>query len=365
VGVPAADVPDCSQEVICRFHRAIVGGRLDAARPAGLGGWLIKTTRSVARDFLRLRRHRHEVLMSPETIEREETRDQEERMSEAVDVHDAVDRILDKMTPDQREVFVLVDLEDSPLEEALEELPFGRTAAYEHLKAARATFRREWTAMQNAGTGAASIAALTVEELIAAEHVIGDVPPSYVDDILRRLGEQLGEDFLAGPATGTTTAAAGAKVAESATRMASWKIAAAVLLAGATGAGLHAAVHPTGAGSTPAPTVVMVQAPSGSAATTATAAPPAVDPPRGSATAPAPASPASATAQASPPSTAIQTTLLDNARSLLEKHQPVKALPLLARVTAPELVATRDQLRELALSQQGEAQVVDAGATPR
>jgi RNA polymerase sigma factor (sigma-70 family) len=358
-GVRAADVPDCAQGVILRFHRAIVAGRLDASRPAGLGGWLIKTTSSVARDFLRLRRHRHEALMSPETIEREETRDQEERMSEAVDVHNAVDQILPKMTPEQREVFVMVDLEDTPMEEALKELPFGRTVAYEHLNAARATFRREWTAMQKAGTVAASIAALTVEELIAAEHVIADVPPSYIDDILRRLGEQLGEDFLAGPASDTAVAA-GAKLGTGATRAATWKVAVGVLVAGAAGATLLAALRSPGAGPSPAPTAAVLQAPPGSAPAMATPTSPAVDsvdaPRQGSGT---------AHALPLPPPTAVQTTLVDNARSLLDKHQPAKALPLLARVTAPELADERDQLRALAFRQQAAAQAVDAGAMPR
>ena len=174
----------------------------------------------------------------------------------------------------------------------------------------------------------APLALLSVHELIAAEHTIADVPQSVTDELLRRLGEALGQDFL-GPAGGAVPAgvgaAAGAAKAGGIT-LTTWQIGLGVVVVGIAGAALTAVLRPAGA--TPAPpATVTLHAPSPAPP----APPPAIDP------APLPRGGGSADAKSSAPSPSeIQTRLLDNARALLGSHQPAKALALLARVTAPE-----------------------------
>jgi RNA polymerase sigma factor (sigma-70 family) len=354
-GVRPAEVEDCAQEVLVRFYRAIVGGRLDASRPAGIGGWLKKTTRSVARDFRARRKPQSEVLATNDALDRVVGTDNPEgRMAEAMDVHDVVDRCLDKMPWKQREIFILVDLEDTPMGEVLEDLGIESGTAYSRLAAARATFAREWEAMQKGGTLAASLALLTVAEVIAAEHTLPDVPPGFTDGVLRRLGEELGQDFL-GPAGGSAGAGLGAKLGAAAAAakaggvtLTVWQIGLGVLLAGLAGAGLMAALRPAG-GAPRLPVTVVVHDEPGPPAPSLASAPSSP----GATIVPAPSPPgAPAGAKSSaPPASETETTLVESARALLGNHQPSKALALLARVTAPDLAEERDELRRRALGQ--------------
>jgi RNA polymerase sigma-70 factor (ECF subfamily) len=340
-GIRDADVDDCAQRVLDRFYRAIVTRRLDVSRRAGVGGWLEKTARSVARDFRRYRREEDEILVTNDALDRVVGSDNPEgRMAEAMDVHDVVDRILDKMPWEQREVFVMVDLEDTPMGEVLDELKIPSGTAYSRLAAARATFAREWEAMQKGGTVGGALALLSVGELIAAEHVLPDVPPGFTDEMLRRLGAELGQDFL-GPAGGTVGAGLGvAAVAAKASgiTLTAWQIGLGVLLVGLAGAGLMAALRPAGAAPAP-PAAVMLQ----EVIPPAPTSPPTIDP-----RPPPPGVPAGVKSSA-PPLIEGQTRLLASARELLKDHQPAKALSLLARVTAPDLAEERQELRRLAL----------------
>jgi RNA polymerase sigma factor (sigma-70 family) len=352
-GIRPVDVPDCAQEVLLRFYRAIVDRRLDVSRPKGIGGWLKKTTRTVARDILALKRTRYEILTTTGAIGRVAgTHNPEDRMAEAADVHEVIDRILDKLPQKQREVFVMSDLEDTPMDEILEELKIPKATAYARLKAAREAFAREWTAMQTGGAVVAPLALLSVHELIAAEHTIADVPPGFTDELLRRLGEELGQDFLGPGSGGAVAAGVGAKLGAAAAAakaggitLTVWQIGLGVLLVGIAGAGLTAALRPASAEPGP-PAAVTLHAPSPAA--------PAPPPPMSQAPLPSGGAPADVKSSA-PPSSEIQTRLLDNARAMLSNHQPAKALALLARVTAPELVEQRDTLRRLAFAQQPDA----------
>jgi hypothetical protein len=324
-------VDDCAQKVLYRFYRAIVDGRLDASHPKGIGGWLKKTTRSVARDLLALTHNQHEIPTTTGDLDlMAGAYNPEDRMAEDIGVHEVIDRILDKLPPEERAVFVL-----------------------RRLKAARKAFAQEWNAMKTSGAVVASLAWLTVHELIAAEHTIADVPQGVVDELLRRLGEELGQDFLTGPTSGAVAAGIGAKLGAAAgaakatgVTLATWQIGLGVLLVGIAGAGLTAALRPAGAAPVPPVTITA------HALRPVTPAPPTtIDsahvPPGGGRADVKPSAPA--------PSE-IQTRLLINARALINGHQPAKALALLSRVTAPDLAEERDGLRELAL-----AQLPDAG----
>jgi hypothetical protein len=125
-----------------------------------------------------------------------------------------------------------------------------------------------------------------------------------------------------------------------------WQIGLGALLVGVATAGLMATLRPAGAAPAPPATVTL---PGPSHATPAY--PSAIDP------APLPPGRGPAEVKRSAPAPSeIQTRLLDNARALVNGHQPANALALLARVTAPDLAEERDDLRRLA-----RAQLPDAG----
>jgi RNA polymerase sigma factor (sigma-70 family) len=344
--------------VFIRLYRALGAGRLDTSR--SLARWLITTTRRVAR-VLRART-RHEELTATGTPDMvQETRDMEERMPEAVDVHTIVNRILDKLTPEQREVFVMSDLEDTPMDEVIEELGIAHSTAYYRLEAARKVFRREWEAMQKSNRAdVAPFALLSMSELIAAEkQSIPDVPQSETDALLRRLGEALGQDFL-GPAT-TAAESAGAATGAGAAVLTTWKIGIAVALIGlgiAGDAGLASAQHATNATPPPPTAAALLPAPSITAAPVLSA-PSSVEPPASAHPSPPPSgAPAPTPAAPTPsdtPSDISQGGLIDTARVLLDKRQPGNALALLERVTAPALVDEREALRRRALAAQAQA----------
>jgi hypothetical protein len=174
------------------------------------------------------------------------------------------------------------------------------------------------------------------------------VPQSFTDELLRRLGAELGQDFLAAPAGGAVAAGLGTALGAvgvakaGAFTLTSWQIGLGVLLVGIAGAGLMAALRPAGAA--PAPlAMVTVQAPG---PVTALAPPSAIDP----APPPPGTAPADVKSSAVLPS-ATQIRLLDSAGAMLKNHQPAKAIAVLSRITAPDLVEERDRLRQLAVAQ--------------
>ncbi len=352
-GIRAADIPDCAQRVLLRLHRAIVEGRLDASRP--IGGWVMKTTRSVARDFLAMSHAQQEVLAPTGILDpAEDTADPEERMNEAIDVHTFIDRILAKLPPKQREVFVMHDLEDTPMPEVIEELHIATSTAYDRLRAAREAFAREWEAMRrSADVAVLPVALLGVADLIAADHAIPEAPQSLTDALLRRLAIDLGPDFTGSVntslpgSTGTTLGAAAGAARVSTVTLTTRQLALGALLAGLAGAGLHAMLRPI------APTPTQTMSTSAPWASTpvmvASAGLPEID----SAVPTFPTTPPDSASSAPPVES--QAKLLDNARVLLGDHKPTKALAMLARVTDPDLAGERDRLRRLALAAQSDA----------
>ncbi len=339
-------MPDRVQDVFLKLYQAVVNRGLDVSRP--VGGWLYRTARSVARDALALKRHKLEKLTSTGTPEPDEdTVGQETRMAEAIDVHEVIGRILDKLPPDTREVFVLSDLEDTPMNEIIKELRIPRATAYDRLKAGRKAFAREWEAMQASGDEAvAPFAPLGVGALLAAWRSTEDMPQGFAEDLLRRLHEQIGAD-LAGPASGTVStggAAAGAARAGLVT-LKTWQLGLGAILAALAGAWLYALL--TRVAPVP-PAAVALQAPALVAHGSAAA------PTGGTAAAPLQGAavntsgPPDAASSTAPPES--QAKLLDSARALIRDHKPEDALVLLARVSAPEFVKERDRLRRFALS---------------
>jgi RNA polymerase sigma factor (sigma-70 family) len=353
-GVPPADVPDVVQEVLARVHTAIQSGRLNTSR--SLRGWLLKTTRSIARDWLARARNRYESLTPHDAIDQTADsphRDREDRMNEATDVHTIIDRILPKLRPEDREVFVMADLEDTPMDEVMEELNLKKNTAYARLARGRAAFAQEWKAMkQSRDPALAAFLPLAMEDIIAAGHVPPELPPGFMEDIFHRLAERLGPDFDGPPHSAPgADLIAGAAGAASAITLAAWKLALLCLLMALLGAGM-------GAGLLVA--LRAPQAPAQGPALASTVA--ALDPgPEISSAAPPSASSASAPLETLPEGSApaapahdSQEVLLNTAHRLLRAHDPAKALTVLARINAPHLTTSRDALRQRALAEQVE-----------
>lgn len=134
LGVPEADRDDLVSEVFVRVHREL--DRYDEARP--IRPWLFAFAARVASDHRRLARHRREVL--GDETEPASTAPAPDRALESSEARRIVARALDVLDPDKRAVFVLHDLDETPIPEIARALGIAEGTAYSRLRAARAEF---------------------------------------------------------------------------------------------------------------------------------------------------------------------------------------------------------------------------------
>ncbi len=134
LGIAPSDRDDLVVEVFVRVHRELA--RYDRSRP--LRPWLFAFAARVASEHRRLARHRREVL--GEERERGSTDAAPDRAFEAAEARQLVDRALDVLDEDKRAVFVLHDLDDTPVPEIARALGIPEGTAYTRLRAARAEF---------------------------------------------------------------------------------------------------------------------------------------------------------------------------------------------------------------------------------
>jgi RNA polymerase sigma-70 factor (ECF subfamily) len=133
LGVPERDCEDVANEVFVRVHRKI--SELDRTRP--VRPWLFAFCARLASDYRRLRRHRVEVLAEHEPPGA--GGGAEEEIARAED-RAVVARALDALDEDKRAVFVLHDLDETPIPEVARVLEIAEGTAYSRLRAARAEF---------------------------------------------------------------------------------------------------------------------------------------------------------------------------------------------------------------------------------
>jgi RNA polymerase sigma-70 factor (ECF subfamily) len=134
LGIAPGDRDDLVSEVFVRVHRAL--GAYDPDRP--LRPWLFAFAARVASEHRRLARHRREVLgevadvpsMAPSADLLLE-RDEQKRL---------VNEALEALDHDKRAVFVLHDLDETPVPEIARALGIAEGTAYSRLRAARAEF---------------------------------------------------------------------------------------------------------------------------------------------------------------------------------------------------------------------------------
>ncbi len=136
LGVPAQTLDDALQEVFLVVHRRLseFEGR------SSLKTWLTRIAINVASDHRRLvkRKGGHEEL--PETLADQSTRDPHQS-AEHAEAIERLYRTLEKLDPDHRTVFVLVELEQLTAPEIAEVLGVKLNTVYSRLRVARERFQ--------------------------------------------------------------------------------------------------------------------------------------------------------------------------------------------------------------------------------
>jgi RNA polymerase sigma-70 factor (ECF subfamily) len=144
LGIAPNDRDDLVVEVFVRVHREIA--RYDESRP--IRPWLFAFAARVASEHRRLARHRHEVL--GDVPELASTADAPDRRLETEAARRVVELALDALDDDKRAVFVLHDLDDTPVPEIARALSIAEGTAYSRLRAARAEFTSAVRRLQTA-----------------------------------------------------------------------------------------------------------------------------------------------------------------------------------------------------------------------
>lgn len=143
LGIAPSDRDDLVVEVFVRVHREIT--RYDESRP--IRPWLFAFAARVASEHRRLARHRREVLGSGPDIA--STTDAPDRRLETEAARRIVECALDALDDDKRAVFVLHDLDETPVPEIARVLSIPEGTAYSRLRAARAEFTSAVRRLQN------------------------------------------------------------------------------------------------------------------------------------------------------------------------------------------------------------------------
>jgi len=137
LGVPERDLPDTTQEVFLAVHRNLPRFEWRCS----LTTWLFTVCRSTARDHRRRAHLQHEV---------QEDGSIDAEIDLRADVHGAaesnerllvLESILSELVPEQRNVFVLFEIERMTGEEASQALAIPLGTVYSRLALARKAFR--------------------------------------------------------------------------------------------------------------------------------------------------------------------------------------------------------------------------------
>jgi RNA polymerase sigma-70 factor (ECF subfamily) len=131
LGVRPEDRDDLTSEVFVRVHRSL--DAYDRARP--LRPWLFAFVARVASEHRRLARHRREVVS--DVLDPPSTALRPDEALEEGDARRVVHLALEELDMDKRAVFVLHDLDDTPVPEIARALGIAEGTAYSRLRAAR------------------------------------------------------------------------------------------------------------------------------------------------------------------------------------------------------------------------------------
>ena len=136
LGVSPMDMDDCAQQVFWVASR-----KLSAIEAGSERGFLVGTAVRVASDYRRARDRRREV-PDDGSIEREDPGPQPDELAEQKRLRGLLDDVLSAMPSDEREVFVLFELEELSTQEISEilHIPAGTVAS--RLRRAREEFEK-------------------------------------------------------------------------------------------------------------------------------------------------------------------------------------------------------------------------------
>jgi RNA polymerase sigma-70 factor, ECF subfamily len=133
LGVAERDCEDLGNEVFVRVHQKL--DELDPARPPR--PWLFAFCVRLASDYRKLRRHRVELFVDGDAAQ--PGSGAEEGLARA-DARRVTAVALDALDLDKRAVFVLHELDETPIPDVARELGIPEGTAYSRLRAARAEF---------------------------------------------------------------------------------------------------------------------------------------------------------------------------------------------------------------------------------
>jgi len=138
LGVPERDLPDTLQEVFLSVHRNLAHFEWRCS----LTTWLFTICRSIARDHRRRVHHRHEVQDDGEIETQVDLRSDVHGAAESNERLSVLESILGTLAPEQRNVFVLFEIERMTGQEASEALSIPLGTVYSRLALARKAFRQ-------------------------------------------------------------------------------------------------------------------------------------------------------------------------------------------------------------------------------
>jgi RNA polymerase sigma-70 factor (ECF subfamily) len=136
LGVRASDVEDVAQEVFVIVHRR----RADLQPGVAVRSWLFGITRRVVSNYHRQARHRHEepsAKLDAVPVQTDAAHRLEGSFERAL-----LDRALERLDPDKRDVFVLFELEGLDMREVAQMVSCPLNTAYSRLYAARTLVRQ-------------------------------------------------------------------------------------------------------------------------------------------------------------------------------------------------------------------------------
>ena len=233
-GLQESDAEDVAHRVFLDVNAAL--DRLDTSR--SLRPWLKALTRTQVRRTLKQQERERPAISSLPEVE-SEAKNPEEQM-EIADARRVVLELLNELSLERREVFVMAVFDEMTMPEIAAELRIPLDTGYTRLKLARrdldAAWSRRRSQRQAFGFGVVSLAMLDTDALLELEKPIPAAPGEVRERIFARLAGALGPALFGG-ASAAGAAAAG-RVALTMPQLAGGAV-----LALALGFGVDEAVH--------------------------------------------------------------------------------------------------------------------------
>lgn len=137
-GVPERDRADQTQEVFVIVHRQLPSFRQDAA----LTTWLYEIARRVAAGYRRRAYHRRESVQDAPDLG-STSADEPEQAAERRRARERMTAILDRMSLEQRAVFVMYEIDGFTGQEIADQIGCPLQTVFSRLRRGRAVFERE------------------------------------------------------------------------------------------------------------------------------------------------------------------------------------------------------------------------------